>query len=99
MYMKDDLVYLIAKPSSLEKIKELGGKRDHHIKNAMILGGGRIGKRAAINLQNDIDLTINLFKNEELKIKKKSEATDSVIYISPESCFDDAYENFIASIS
>ena len=42
-------------------------------------------------IQNDIDLTIELFKNEELKIKKKSEATESVIYISPESCFDDAY--------
>lgn len=58
MYMKDDLVYLIAKPSSLEKIKELGGKRDYQIKNAIILGGGRIGKRAAINLQNDIDLKL-----------------------------------------
>jgi trk system potassium uptake protein TrkA len=55
MYMKDDLVYLIAKPESIEKIKELGGKRDYQIKNAMILGGGRIGKRAALNLQNDID--------------------------------------------
>jgi trk system potassium uptake protein TrkA len=58
MYMKDDLVYLIAKPESIEKIKELGGKRDYQIKNAMILGGGRIGKRAALNLQNDIDLKL-----------------------------------------
>jgi DNA-binding CsgD family transcriptional regulator len=42
-------------------------------------------------IQNDIDLTKDLFKNEELIIKKKSEATDSVIYISSESCFDDTY--------
>ena len=42
-------------------------------------------------IQNDIDLTIELFKNEELKIKKKSETLESVIYISPESFFDDDY--------
>ena len=58
MYLKDDLVYWIAKPESIEKIKELGGKRDYQIKNAMILGGGRIGKRVAINLQRDIDLKL-----------------------------------------
>lgn len=57
-YLKDDLVYLIAKPSSIEKIKELGGKKDYEIKNAIILGGGRIGRRAALNLQNDMNLKI-----------------------------------------
>lgn len=58
MYLKGDLVYLIAKPSSIELIKELGGKRDYRIRSAMILGGGRIGRRAALNLQNDIRLKI-----------------------------------------
>jgi K+ transport systems, NAD-binding component len=50
MYLVGDLVYFIAKPDGIEKIKEIGGKKDIVIKSAMIIGGGRIGKRAAANL-------------------------------------------------
>ncbi len=57
-YLKDDLVYLIAKPESIELIKELGGKRDYLIKDVMILGGGRIGRRAAMNLQEDMNVKL-----------------------------------------
>lgn len=58
MYLVNDLVYLIAKPDSINKLKQLGGKEDHNIRNAIIVGGGRIGRRAAINLHDQIDLKI-----------------------------------------
>ncbi|MDR0789290.1 MAG: Trk system potassium transporter TrkA [Bacteroidales bacterium] len=57
-YCKGDLIYLIAKSTSLEKINELGGRKDFNIKTAIIVGGGRIARRAAFNLQNDISLKI-----------------------------------------
>ncbi|MDD2489101.1 MAG: Trk system potassium transporter TrkA [Bacteroidales bacterium] len=57
-YVVNDLVYLIAKPDSINKIKQLGGKEDHNLRSAIIVGGGRIGRRAAINLHNKLDLKI-----------------------------------------
>ncbi|MCK9163199.1 MAG: Trk system potassium transporter TrkA [Bacteroidales bacterium] len=58
MYLINDLVYIIAKPDCINKIKLLGGKEDHSIKNAIIVGGGRIGRRAAINLHDKINVKI-----------------------------------------
>ena len=40
---------------------------------------------------NDMNLTIDLFKNEELKIKKKIETTKNVMYIPRKDCCDDTY--------
>ncbi|MFA7081751.1 MAG: Trk system potassium transporter TrkA [Bacteroidales bacterium] len=57
-YLINDLIYLIAKPESVNKIKQLGGKEDHSIKNAIIVGGGRIGRRAAINLHDKVSIKI-----------------------------------------
>ena len=57
-YDKGDLVYMIAKSTSLNRINELGGQKDLNIKNAMIIGGGRIARQAALNLQKDINLKI-----------------------------------------
>lgn len=57
-YVVNDLVYLIAKPDSINKIKQLGGKEDHNLRSAIIVGGGRIGRRAALNLHNKLDLKI-----------------------------------------
>jgi trk system potassium uptake protein TrkA len=57
-YIINDLVYLITTVEKVEKIKEISGKKDFSIKNAMIVGGGRIGRRAAINLHDKINLKI-----------------------------------------
>jgi trk system potassium uptake protein TrkA len=57
-YLINDLVYFISPPEKVEKLKEISGKRDYSIKNAIIVGGGRIGRRAAINLHNKIELKI-----------------------------------------
>ncbi|MBP3253225.1 MAG: Trk system potassium transporter TrkA [Bacteroidales bacterium] len=57
-YRKDDLIYLLVKPDSLEIVKTLFKKTEYNIQNAMIIGGGRIGRRAALNLQDKIQLKI-----------------------------------------
>ncbi|MBQ9253587.1 MAG: Trk system potassium transporter TrkA [Bacteroidales bacterium] len=57
-YRKGDLVYLLVKPEGLDKVKELFKKKDFQIKNAMIIGGGRIGRRAALNLENIMNLKL-----------------------------------------
>ncbi|MDR1847352.1 MAG: Trk system potassium transporter TrkA [Bacteroidales bacterium] len=57
-YLRGDMIYLVAKASSLEKINELGGKKVFNIKSAIIAGGGRVARRTAMNLQNTISLKI-----------------------------------------
>ena len=57
-YRKGDLVYLLVKPEGLEVVKQLFKKKEYQIKNAMILGGGRIGRRACLNLQDIMQLKL-----------------------------------------
>jgi trk system potassium uptake protein TrkA len=58
VYKRGDLVYLLAKPESIEVVKELFKKKEYQIKNAIIVGGGRIGRRAALNIQDSINLKL-----------------------------------------
>ncbi|MBO6117040.1 MAG: Trk system potassium transporter TrkA [Bacteroidales bacterium] len=58
VYRSGDLIYLLVKPDSLEIVKALFKKTEYQIKNAIILGGGRIGRRAALNIQDNISLKI-----------------------------------------
>lgn len=58
VYKRGDLVYLLAKPESIEVVKDLFKKKEYQIKNAIIVGGGRIGRRAALNLQDSINLKL-----------------------------------------
>ncbi len=57
-FLSGDLVYLLLRPDSLKIIESLFKKHEFTIKKAMILGGGRIGRRAALNLQDKIQLKI-----------------------------------------
>jgi trk system potassium uptake protein TrkA len=77
-YMEGDLVYLISKPSSLEKVNDIGGKKDFQIKNAIIVGGGRIARRAALNLQKDISLKI-IEKDKEKCYNLARDLSDTMI--------------------
>ncbi|MBQ0111836.1 MAG: Trk system potassium transporter TrkA [Bacteroidales bacterium] len=57
-YRKGDLVYLLANKEGLSIVKELFKKKDVFVKNVMIIGGGRIGRRTALNLENDKNVKI-----------------------------------------
>ncbi|MDR1005463.1 MAG: Trk system potassium transporter TrkA [Bacteroidales bacterium] len=77
-YLKGDLVYLVAKSSSLEDINTLGGRKDVNIKNAIIIGGGRVARRTALNLQNDIKLKI-IEKNRERCFNLTDELSNTMV--------------------
>ncbi len=56
IFQKNDLVYVIAKPSAFEEVQSLLGKSDLRIKSAIIAGGGRIGTKTAKNLEKRMSI-------------------------------------------
>ncbi len=62
MFLPGDLAYVIAKPSGTDLLFELGGKTNYKIEDVMIVGGGRIGRRLAAQLEND--LNIKMFERD-----------------------------------
>ncbi len=53
-----DLAYVITKPQGIDELLKLGGKQKMVINNIMIVGGSRIGKKAAIELEKDYNVKI-----------------------------------------
>lgn len=80
IYMAGDLIYLLLKPESLEIVKSLFKKTDFKIKSAMILGGGRIGYRAAMNLQNQ--MRVRIFEQDLDRCKKLSDDLENAMVIN-----------------
>lgn len=58
VFQAGDLAYIISKPNQLDAIKRLAGKQDMSIRNVMIVGGGRIGRYAALNLEDRMHITL-----------------------------------------
>lgn len=49
----NDLTYVITKPNAIDDLLKLGGKAALEIKNVMIVGGGRIGRKTAQLLERE----------------------------------------------
>ena len=58
VFQQGDLAYLISRPNQLETIKQVSGKHDVQINKAMIVGAGRIGRYAAMTLEDRISITL-----------------------------------------
>lgn len=58
VFMLNDLAYVITKPDGVEQLLKLGGKIKVEIKNLMIVGGGRIGRKTAERLQKDLNIKL-----------------------------------------
>lgn len=58
IFEDNDIVYLIAKPSSNELLLKLIGKENDDIHNAIIVGGGRIGKITAEKLEKKMNVKL-----------------------------------------
>ena len=54
----NDMVFIISNMSGIENILQSTGKEKINIHNVMILGGSRIGKKTAINLENELNIKI-----------------------------------------
>lgn len=65
----DDQVYLIGRTNQMEGVNQVVGKQTVAIRRTMIAGGGRIGRYAAITLQDKMHITLieeNRQRAEEL---------------------------------
>lgn len=53
-----DLAYVITKPEGMDELLRLGGKERVEIRNVMIVGGGRIGSKAARRMERDMNVKL-----------------------------------------
>jgi len=59
-----DLSYVITKPDGVKNLHKLGGKKKLDIQNVMIIGGGRIGRKTARELEKKVNVKlIDIDKN------------------------------------
>lgn len=80
LFEEEDMVYIITRHNSTQKVVELSGKREVEIKNMMILGGSRIGVRIANELQNDINVKLVDYNAD--KAYRLAEMLDSTLIIN-----------------
>lgn len=57
-FIENDLSYVISKPGGVEELMKLGGKQKIDIRNIMIVGGGRVGRTAARQLEGDLNIKL-----------------------------------------
>ncbi len=68
-FSKGDLVFVVSKPECIEQLMDLAGKQKHEVKNAMILGGSRIGRKTAAELEKKINIKLlEMDKDKSLKL-------------------------------
>ena len=53
-----DLAYIISRKGQMENIQLLAGDADYRIRNVMVVGGGRIGRYAALTLEDQMHITL-----------------------------------------
>lgn len=64
-FMLDDMIYVICEKDHTQALTQLMGKTDISIANIMILGGSRIGRRVAKELQEYMNVKIVDYKPEK----------------------------------
>ncbi len=71
VFREGDLAYVVTKPSGIEHLLELSGKKRFDINHVMIVGGGAVGSQAALALEKKFN--VKLF---EMDPDRASELTD-----------------------
>ncbi|MCT4604149.1 MAG: Trk system potassium transporter TrkA [Marinifilum sp.] len=75
-FSRGDLVFVVSKPESIEKVMLLAGKQKYEVKNAMILGGSRIGQKTAAELGRKMNLKLlEIDKEKSLKLADRLQDT------------------------
>jgi trk system potassium uptake protein TrkA len=79
-FKKGDLAYIISKPRQLDPIKKVIGSIDVDIKSVMIAGGGRIGRLAALDLENK--MSVSLIDENRSRCEGITEYLDKTLIIN-----------------
>ncbi len=68
-FQLNDLAYVVTNKAGIKDVMKYSGKKKIDIKNVMILGGSRIGKRVAKSLENRFNIKlIEIDKNKSTKL-------------------------------
>ncbi len=68
VFLPNDFVYVITKPEKLDQLLEMGGNKDVEINNIMLVGGGRVGKVIAKQLETEVNIKL-IEQSRERSIK------------------------------
>ncbi len=79
-FRENDLAYVITKPEGIEMLLQLGGKQPFKIKNIMIVGGGRIGKKTALSLENE--LNIKLLEKDPVRAEQLTSILQNTLIVN-----------------
>ncbi|MBN2175245.1 MAG: Trk system potassium transporter TrkA [Bacteroidales bacterium] len=58
VFMVNDLAYVITKPDGISTLLKLGGKQRIEIRDIMIVGGGRIGRKTTERLEKNLNIKL-----------------------------------------
>ncbi len=72
-FEEGDLAYVITRPNAISEVLKLGGKRKIDINNVMIIGGGRIGRKTARELEKQVNV-----KMIEIDKERTDKLVDSI---------------------
>lgn len=79
-FKEGDMVYVISDQKATKELMHLMGKIDINIRNIMILGGSRIGRRIAREMQGEINVKMVDYKAD--KAYKLAEELDKTLIIN-----------------
>ena len=80
VFMPNDFVYVITKEEGMDELLKLGGKQDLEINTIMIVGGGRVGKVIAKQLESE--LNIKLIENDYERSVKLTDLLNETLIIN-----------------
>ncbi len=80
VFLQNDFVYVITKPEGLDRLLKMGGKEDVEINNIMLVGGGRVGKVIAKQLEDD--LNIKLIEQSRERSMKLIDLLDETLIVN-----------------
>ncbi len=83
VFRAGDMAYIIGKANQMEAVKKLAGENDLDIKSIMIAGGGRIGRYAALTLENE--KSISLVELDRKRCKDLSVLLSKTLIINGDS--------------
>lgn len=80
VFLPNDFVYVVTKPEGFDELLKLGGKQDVEINTIMVVGGGRVGKVIAKQLETE--LNIKLIEQDRERSIKLSDLLDDTLIIN-----------------
>ena len=79
VFQGGDLAYIIGRANQMDNINRVVGKQSVNIRNTMIAGGGRIGRYAAMTLQDKMRIT--LIEEDRKRAEELSALLDETLII------------------